>query len=354
MWVADMDFETPDFIRDAVIERSKHPIYGYTFRSDGYYQSIIDWQKKRYDWQLKKDWIVPTPGIVPSLNFLIQTFTKPGDKVIVQPPVYFPFFTSLQLNKRQPSFNQLIIRNERYEMDFADLRNKAREAKMLFLCNPHNPVSRCWNEEELAELTKICLENNVMIVSDEIHCDLVLPGYKHIPLATLSENIAEQTITCIAPSKTFNLAGMATSSVIISNDKWREKFNEKIEELHLAGGNLFGMVASEAAYKHGEIWLDEMLNYVNENFKFLNKTLEEEFETLQLVEPEGTYLAWIDFKKTGLSDDQIKERLIKKAELGLSHGPLFGPGGEGYQRMNVASPRFFIEEAIGRLRDYFD
>jgi len=354
MWVADMDFETPHFIRDAVIERAKHPIYGYSFRNDDYYQSIINWVKKRHNWKIKQDWILSSPGIVPALNFAVHAYTNPGDGIIVQPPVYFPFFDAIKNNGRKIVNNQLIYSDKTYQIDFDDLNKKAKNAKMLFLCSPHNPVSRCWTKDELRELAAICVKNNLIIISDEIHNDLVLPDYKHYPTAILSEEIADLTVTCIAPSKTFNLAGLSTSSVIISNEKLRKQFSDKLNEYHISGINLFGMIASEAGYTYGEKWLEEMLHYLQQNFNLLESTINNEFETLSLVKPEATYLAWIDFHRTGLTDEQIKNRLIQKAELGLSHGPVFGPGGHGFQRMNLAAPRLFIHEAIGRLRDYFD
>jgi cystathionine beta-lyase len=354
MWVADMDFETPYFIREAVIERAKHPIYGYSFRTDDYFQSIIKWIKKRHNWNINKEWILSSPGIVPALNFAVHAFTHRGDGIIVQPPVYFPFFNAVNNNGRKVIYNQLVYDGQTYQFDFDDLSKKARKAKMLFLCSPHNPVSRCWTKDELLQLADICVKNNLIIVSDEIHNDLVLPDFKHYPTATLSEEIADITLTFVAPSKTFNLAGLATSSVIISNENLRKKFNDKLEEYHISGINLFGMIASEAAYTYGEKWLDEMLYYLKGNFELLENTLNNEFETLSLVKPEATYLAWIDFRKTGLKDEDIKNRLINKAELGLSHGPVFGHGGEGFQRMNLAAPRLFIHEALGRLRDYFD
>lgn len=354
MWVADMDFETPYFIREAVIERAKHPIYGYSFRTEDYFQSIIKWVKKRHNWKIEKDWILSSPGIVPALNFAVHAYTNPGDGIIVQPPVYFPFFNAIKNNGRKIVYNQLKLQDNTYQFDFEDLNKKAKEAKMLFLCSPHNPVSRCWTKDELRELADICIKNNLIIISDEIHNDLVLPDFKHYPMATLSEEIANLTVTCIAPSKTFNLAGLATSSLIISNEGLRKKLNDKLEEFHISGINLFGMIASEAGYTYGDKWLDEMLHYLQGNFDLLESTLNNEFETISLVKPEATYLAWIDFRKTGMKDEDIKNRLINKAELGLSHGPMFGPGGEGFQRMNLAAPRLFVHEAIGRLRDYFD
>jgi len=353
MWVADMDFETPDFIREAVLKRAEHPIYGYSVRGEGYFNSIINWQKRRLNWEIEKDWIMFSPGVVPAFNFAVHAFTAPGDKIIVQPPVYFPFFSAIQNNKREQLNNQLVLKDGVYEIDFDDLRKKAKDAKLLFLCSPHNPVGRCWKKEELNEICNICIENNVIILSDEIHGDLIMPGFKHIPTASLSQEIAEYTVTCIAPSKTFNIAGLDTSSVIISNETLRNKYQDFLKSIHINSGNLFGAVASEAGYTYGDEWLDKLNIYIQRNYQMLNDALSN-FRTLNLLPMEATYLAWIDFRKTGLTDEQIKETLIQKAKLGFSAGPVFGPGGEGFQRINLAAPSSIIEELIKRLGDHFE
>ena len=352
MWVADMDFETPEFIRNAVIERARHPIYGYSIRTDAYYQSIVDWLNRRWHWKTEKEWILYSPGIVPAINFAVQAFTEPGDGVIVQPPVYFPFFNAIKNNYRKQVLNPLIRKDGRYYFDFDGLEEKAKEARLLLLSSPHNPVGRCLQKEELEQLAEICIRNDVLILSDEIHGDLILPGFKHTPTASISEEIAEHTITCIAPSKTFNLAGLATSSVIISNKELRESFANALERIHITNGNIFGTVASMAGYHHGDVWLDELMQYIRDNFEFLKESLEK-FETLDVAPLEATYLAWIDFRKTGLKDKEIKDKLIHEAGLGLSHGPLFGTGGEGFQRMNLAAPLSVIEEAVERLGKVF-
>ena len=353
MWVADMDFESPDFITKAVIERANHLIYGYSFRPEGYYQSMINWVKRRLAWELQKEWLLFTPGIVPAINFSVHTYTEPGDGIIVQTPVYFPFFSAIKNNGRNLIENQLILSDGRYTMDFDDLEKKAKDAKMLFLCNPHNPVGRCWTGEELQQLSEICLKNNVIVISDEIHNDLILPGFRHTPTALLSDEIAQNTVTCIAPSKTFNIAGLSTSTVIIQNDALRKKFESTLKKLHISSGNLFGTVASQAGYTHGDRWLDELLKYVSENFNYLGNVLENEFSTLKLIKAEATYLGWIDFRETGMTDKAIKDTLIQKAELGLSHGPIFGSGGSGFQRINLAAPRSVVEEAVERLKTVF-
>jgi cystathionine beta-lyase len=353
MWVADMDFETPDFIREAIEERAKHPIYGYSVRGDDYYQSIVDWVKRRHQWEIQKEWIVHSPGIVPALNFAVLSYTKAADGIIVQPPVYFPFFMAINDHGRKQLDNQLLFNGEAYHINFDELQRLAKQAKMLFLSSPHNPVGKCFTKEELLKIGEICLENDVLIISDEIHNDLILPGFKHIPLASLSDELADNTISCIAPSKTFNLAGLATSSVIIKNETLREKFSKTIADLHLTNGNLFGAVASQAAYTHGDAWLDELLVYVNGNFRLLDDFLSSELPRLKMVKAEATYLAWIDFSATGLTDEEIKEKLIHQAGLGFNSGIIFGKGGEGFQRMNLAAPRSTIQKALERLKLVF-
>jgi len=354
MWVADMDFETPDFIRDAVIKRVQHPIYGYSFRPESYYQSIVDWVKKRHDWAIDTDWIVYTPGIVPALNFSTLVFTDIGDEIIVQPPVYFPFFSAVTDNKRVQLNNKLQLKNGKYLIDFDDFERKAQKAKMFFLSSPHNPTGRVWTKDELLHLGEICVRNNVIIISDEIHNDLILPGYKHIPLASLSSEIADITVTCIAPSKTFNIAGLATSSVIISNKILRDKFENIIARYHLSLGNVFGAIASEAGYRHGANWVDELMHYVKKNFEEVEQALLSTNGKIKLIQPEATYLAWLDFSETGYNDKQIKDILINKAGLGFSHGPVFGDGGQGFQRMNLATPRSLVVEAMERLITAFN
>ncbi len=353
LWVADMDFETPEFIREAVIRRAHHPIYGYTLLSDAYFEAIIRWVKIRHRWDIQKDWISFSPGIVPAINFAVLSYTRKGDGVIVQPPVYFPFFEAIQTNGRRQINNPLRYVDGKYQMDFNDLEKKAKSAKLLLLSHPHNPVGRSWTRRELKTLGEICLKNQVVIVSDEIHNDLILPGNKHHPLASLGEELAQNSITCIAPSKTFNTAGLATSSVIIPNKDLRNAFRKTLERLHIFRGNFFGYEASTAGYRHGAAWVDALMEYVKGNFDLLSDFLQNELPALRLTPAEATYLAWIDFGNTGLSDKQIKNKLIREAGLGFSHGPVFGEGGKGFQRMNLAAPRSVIQEACRRLQKTF-
>ena len=353
MWVADMDFETPAFIREAIQERAKHPIYGYSIMSEDYFQAIIHWVKTRHQWDIKKEWISFTPGIVPAINFSVLSYTLEGEGVIVQPPVYFPFFEAIKSNGRRQLDNQLINQDGHYLIDFNNLEEQAKSAKLLLLSHPHNPTGRCWTKEELTTIGEICLRNNVIIISDEIHNDLVFQGFRHFPMAAVSSEIADITVTCIAPSKTFNIAGLATSSIIISNEDLRKRFQKTLHQLHIFRGNFFGYVASTAGYQHGSSWVDALMKYVQGNFNYLAGFLQKELPDIRLTHSEATYLAWLDFRETGLPDKQIKDKLIFEAQLGLSHGPVFGAGGQGFQRMNLAAPRSIVEEACRRLKKTF-
>ena len=353
MWVADMDFETPDFITDAVQKRAAHPVYGYTFMSDDYFQAFIDWVKRRHSWEIQKDWIVFSPGIVTAVNAAVMAFTNENDGVIVQPPVYFPFFSSVTNNRRNLLQNQLIYIDGTYQIDFDDLEQKAKEAKLILLSSPHNPVSRCWTEEELKKLGEICSKNDVIVISDEIHADLILPGFKHKPLASISPELAANTITCMAPSKTFNVAGLFTSMIIIENEDLRKKYKQVMEEIHLTFGNLFGLVAAQAGYTHGDEWVDEMMAYVDNNFKLVDEFLKAELPNIKMAKAEATYLAWLDFNASGLSDEEIKSKILNDAKLGFSQGSQFGKGGEGFARMNLGAPKQYVLEALERLKKVF-
>lgn len=350
MWVADMDFLTPPFIIDAIKERLKHEILGYTVRRDEYFETLGSWTERHYGWKIDKEWILFSPGIVPAVNICTLAYTKPGDSIIVQPPVYFPFFGAVKDHGRKLLFNRLKETDGRYYFDFDDLRKKAeRGAKMLILSNPHNPVGRAWNKDELSELAEVCLEYNIIIISDEIHSDLVLPGFKHLPIASLSEKIASSTITCYAPSKTFNLAGLSTSSVVISDNKLREKFRKQIDSLHISGGNIFGTEASIAAYSKGEEWLGQLLDYIAKNVKLVVEKLNSDDLPLKAVIPEATYMIWLDCRKMKMDGKELNEFFINKAGIGMNEGSMFGPGGEGYMRMNLACPTSILEKALDKI-----
>jgi cystathionine beta-lyase len=358
MWVADMDFNTPDFIIDAMSARLRHEIMGYSFRPPEYFKSIIDWSLKRHSWKIEKEWICFSPGIVPALNFCTLAFTSPGDGIIVQPPVYFPFFGAVESHGRRLIYNQLRESAGNWEMDFENLKSSIdNRTKMIFLSNPHNPIGRVWSPEELSELVDICYENNLIIVSDEIHCDLIMQGFVHTPLAKISDKAAAITLSCLAPSKTFNLAGLATSSLIISDPGLRKSFNSVIEKLHIGNGNIFGAVASVAAYTHGSEWLDELVKYVNINVGYVMDFCRDRIPEIKPLRTEGTYMIWIDCRSLGMTGKELQNFFITKAGIGMNEGSTFGPGGEGYMRMNLACPLKTvikameqIEEAINNLR----
>jgi len=352
MWVADMDFKTPSFVIDAVKQRAEQAIYGYSLRPDIYFDSIISWFSRRHDWAIERDWINFTPGIVPALNLLIQIFTSEGDKVLVQTPVYHPFFSAIENNQRELVINPLVLENGKYKMDFQDLDSKLSEGvKMILFSNPHNPVGRAWNPEELKTFGELCQKHNVLVVSDEIHCDLILPTFKHHPMARIFEEYSDMIITCIAPSKTFNLAGLATSSVLIQNDKFREQYLETIGKMHLGMGNLFGTIASIAAYTKGDDWLDQLMVYLQGNVDFIQDFLVEKIPEVQLIQPEATYLLWLDFRRLDLRNTSLKKFMINTARLGFNDGSTFRNGGDGFQRMNVACPKKIVNNALLRLED---
>jgi cysteine-S-conjugate beta-lyase len=350
LWVADMDFSTPGFIIDSLKKRLEHEILGYSFRPSQYYSSIIDWQKKRHNWNIEKEWITFCPGIVPALNICTLAFTSPEDSIVVQPPVYFPFFSAVESHGRKLIYNHLAENNGEWEMDFEELEKIAgNKPRMIVISNPHNPVGRSWSKEELTILAEKCLRNNILILSDEIHCDLVLPEYSHTPLAGLSNEIADITITCIAPSKTFNLAGLSTSSVIISNPSLRRTFSSMVEKLHISGGNIFGTEASIAAYTHGENWLDELVAYISSNARYVSEYCRRNIPEIIPVRLEATYLLWLDCRKFGMSGKELGDFFINRAGVGMNEGSTFGPGGEGFMRMNIACPEKTLAKALEQI-----
>ncbi|MCU0363024.1 MAG: PatB family C-S lyase [Bacteroidales bacterium] len=350
MWVADMDFRTPPFITEALHKRLEHDIFGYSFRPDKYCTSISDWFHARHGWKPEKEWIVFCPGIVPALNLCTLAFTEPGDGIIVQPPVYFPFFSAAEAHGRKLKMNRLIENNGKWEMDYDSLiRLIDGSTRMIIVSNPHNPVGRAWRRHELERLLEICLENNIVIISDEIHCDLVLPGFRHVPMASLSEKAALATVTCIAPSKTFNLAGLSTSSLIIPDDRLRKAFSKVIGNLHIGSGNIFGTEASIAAYTHGAEWLDELLVYLEKNIALAEDYFRERIPEIIPVSPEATYMMWLDCRKLELDPGQMRKFFIEKAGVGMNEGSSFGPGGEGFMRMNLATTFKTVEKALDSI-----
>ncbi len=354
MWVADMDFKTPPFIVDAVKKRAAHEIYGYTIRGNGFYESIIRWMKYKHEWNVKKNWISFSPGVVPALSAAVLAFTSPGDKIIVQPPVYFPFYSSIQNFGRQISYNQLKEANGYYSIDFDDLERQIDErTRMLMFCSPHNPVGRVWTKEELERLGNLCVKHDLLIVSDEIHSDLFFEPNKHIPFASISKEISARTISAFAPSKTFNVAGLSTSAIIIENPKLKKRFDNFMQDMHISGGNIFGAVALEAAYTHGDKWLAELMIYLQKNAELVKQFTEKPNIKIKMQMPESTYLLWLDFREYGLPEEKINELIVQKAEIGFNPGSIFGPGGEGFQRMNIACPQNVLKKALNNLEKVF-
>ncbi len=351
MWVADMDFRTPDFIVDAVKRRAAHEIYGYSIRGNEWYQALIRWLDRHHGWKTEKDWIVFSPGIVPAINMAVLSYTQPGDSIIVQPPVYTPFLEAVKNHGRTLVYNPLKAENGRLNMDLNDLEQKAAMgAKMLILSSPHNPGGSVWTCDELTAMMQICLRYDMIVFSDEIHSDLVYPENKHTVLATLSPEVARRVVTAVAPSKTFNIAGMATSALIISDDGLRQRFSKTIENLHVGLGNLFGNIAAQAAYTYGDKWLDELLNYLSGNLDVAEAFFKTQMPQIKMFRPQGTYLVWLDCRGLNMNDNDLRDFMIHKAGLGLNEGCSFGPGGEGFMRMNVACPQATLREALEKLK----
>jgi cysteine-S-conjugate beta-lyase len=354
MWIADMDFATPPFVIDALKKRLEHPILGYTLRQPSFNQSIVSWVKRRHDWTISAEQVVFSPGLVPALSMSVLAFTKPGDKVIVQPPVYPPFFWCVEKNNRILVENPLIHEDGYYRMDFDDLeRNAANGARMLILCSPHNPVGRVWREDELREVAGICKKYGVVILSDEIHSDLVFKPNRHVPLPLVAPGYEEQIIVCLSPSKTFNLAGLSTSAMIIGSKDLRNQYSELLDTLHVGLGNVFGFTALEAAYQQGEEWLNQLLDYLAGNIHLVNTFIREHVPQVALREPEATYMVWLDCQRMNLGEKELADFFVHKAGIAPSPGNIFGRGGDGFQRLNIASPRTVIEECLDKLYHAF-
>lgn len=350
MWVADMDFEAPQPVIDAVVKRARHGVYGYTNRSDAFYASIAGWTEKRHGWHVERDWISACPGVVPAISLNILSFTEPGDKVLVQSPVYHPFFSSIEDNGRVIVNNRLKQEGGRYVMDYEDLDAKLGSGvKVMILCSPHNPVGRVWSREELTRVGELCVKHNVILISDEIHSDLIYSGNVHTPTASLSEELAQRTVTCLAPSKTFNIAGLSTSIAIIPNRELHQKFNSTVKSIGIEMSNLFGITALEAAYTHGAEWLDQLLVYLEGNVDFLLDYFKSSIPRIKVYKPEGTYLMWLDCRELGMAQKDLVSFFIHKAQVGLNDGAAFGAGGEGFMRMNIACPRSVLEEGLRRI-----
>ena len=349
MWVADMDFETPPCVSEALKKRVDHGIYGYSEPDAKYFEIVQNWFKDRFGWKTESEWIQIAPGVVNAIYIAVRALSEPGDGVLIQQPVYYPFVSAVKNNKRELLINKLIYEGLRYEIDFEDFENKAKRAKIFILCSPHNPVGRVWTEGELRRIGEICLKHGVYVISDEIHADFVYPGNRHHVFAGLSEAFADIAVTCTAPSKTFNLAGIPHSNIFISNKNIRDKFNCEYEISGIGMNGVMGIIACGAAYENGGGWLDALIGYLRGNVDCLRGFLQNRIPGIKLVEPEGTYLAWLDCAALGLPPDKLEDLILNGAKVWLSRGEAFGAGGEGFRRMNLGCPRSVLQEALERI-----
>lgn len=355
MWVADMDFRTAKPIVDALVNRAQSGVFGYSVYTDDVYEAITGWFKRRHNWEIEKEWIQFSPGIVPALHAFTRIFVKSGEKILMNSPVYYPFFKSAERNGIEAVNSVLLNKNGRYEIDFKDFEKKAADplVKMFYLCSPQNPGGRLWSRGELEKIGRICLENNVLVIADEIHCDLVYPGKKHISFGTLSDDIVDNSIICTAPTKTFNLAGLQISSVIIKNPELRKMYADYMTASGFDYGEAgtFGLEAIRAAYKYGDEWLDSLMEYINGNLEFLLNYVKENIPKAKVMVPDATYLVWIDFSDYKIDSRTLHKTLKYEGKIWLDEGYLFGKAGEGFERINIACPRRTLEEGLKRIKD---
>jgi len=351
MWIADMDFRSPRPIIEAIIQRANHGVFGYTFLSNTYYEAVINWFQRRHGWTIDKSWIFSDPGVLTAISFAIQSFSEPRDRIIVQNPVYTPFYSIIKNNECKKLLNPLKLSNGRYTMNIGDLKAKAKDprAKFIILCNPHNPTGRVWTKEELIAVGEICLDNHIIVISDDIHCDLVYPEFQYTPFASISEEFARNSITCTAPTKTFNIPSLKVANTIIPNPKWRTTYSKIRQRHHLTNQNVFASAVLEAAYNKCEDWLEELISYIKENLEFLKNFIAENLPKVKIIDPEGTYLVWLDFRNLGITTKELTKILFIEAKVALWEGPLFGKGGKGFERINIACPRGILEEGLKRI-----
>ena len=352
LWVADMDFETSSYIEDALTERVKEGIFGYSDVQTPYFEIIRDWMIRHHDWEPQEKWLIKTPGVVFALAMAVKAYTDPGDKVLLQQPVYYPFSEVITDNGREVVSNDLVLTEDgTYKIDFADFEQKiiANGIKLFLLCSPHNPVGRVWTKEELEKIGDICVKHGVTVVSDEIHNDFIWEG-THTVFAGIKKEFADISVTCTSPSKTFNLASMLISNIFIPNQILRRKFCKEMDRAGISQLSVLGLVATEAAYAHGDEWYAAMKNYVRDNIAFARAYVEENLPGVRMIDTQGTYLIWLDFRQTGLTVEQLDHKIIYEAGLWLDSGKIFGKTGEGFERINVACPRAVLQEALDRIR----
>ena len=355
LWVADMDFPTAPCIQKVVAEKAAHGIWGYSRPDNRYYDALKKWYKERHNFEVQNEWVVNTPGVCFALATAIKAFTNEGESVLIQKPVYYPFFNIINSLQRKVVNSSLILKNNHYEIDFDDFERKIvqENVKMFILCSPHNPGGRVWTKQELQKISEICLAHNVLVVSDEIHSDITFGSNVHTVYGSLSEQALKNSIICTAPSKSFNLAGLQFSNIFIADEKLRKAFSEELEKTGYDEPSVFGIVAATAAYSEGADWFDSVKSYIWENILFAKKYIEENASQIKVLVPEGTYLLWLDFSKTGLSDSEINDRVLNKAKVWLDSGSMFGKEGEKFQRINCATPRIILEDALKRICSQF-
>lgn len=353
LWVADMDFATSSYIEDALIERAKHGIFGYSEVQTPYFEILANWLKKHHNWDVQEKWLIKTPGVVFALAMAVKAYTEIGESVLIQAPVYYPFYEVIRDNGRKIVENELYLGDDnRYHIDFEDFEDKiiSEKVRLFILCSPHNPVGRVWTAEELVKLGDICVKHGVIVVSDEIHADFVFKGRHHV-FASLKKEFENISITCTSPSKTFNIASMMMSNIFIPNHELKRKFRKELDAAGTSQLGIMGLVACEAAYSKGEEWYRSMIEYVRKNIEFTKEYIAENIPDVSMIDIEGTYLVWLDFHKTGLSAEELDRRIIHNAKLWLDSGKIFGKCGEGFQRINVACPRSILKEALDRIKN---
>lgn len=355
LWVADMDFPTAPCVLEALHEKVNHGIFGYSCTDQDFFESVKNWMKNEHNYDVERRWIVNTPGVVFAIACAIKAFTQEGEAVIIQTPVYYPFKNMIELNNRTLVTSSLFEKDGKWQIDFEDFEKKIAEnnVKLFILCNPHNPVGRVWTREELSKLSDICLRHNVIVFSDEIHNDFIIPGYTHTVYATISKEAAWNSVISTSASKTFNLAGLQFSTNFIQNPALKKKFHDERDKTGYDEPSLMGLVATRAAYKDGKVWLNALKVHLLENLNFLRSFLAEKLPKVRLIEPEGTYLIWLDFSAYGFSDAELDDLIVNKAKVWLDRGTMFGPEGDNYQRINIATSREVLEDALNRLYSVF-
>lgn len=356
LWVADMDFRLPQEILDDIHTAVEHGIFGYTEPMNDYFDTVINWFDKRHSWKIEKEWFVCTPSVVVALAQAIKAYTNESDSVLIQPPVYYPFFEIVKDNNRKMIQNELIYDGDKYHIDFEDFENKIIEnnVKLFLLCSPHNPVSRVWTIEELKRIGDICLKHNVIVVADEIHCDFVYKGHKYIPFASISKDFENNTIVCTSPSKSFNIAGLQIANIFIANKNLRNRFISEVNKSGYSQINTIGSVAGRVVYEKGEDWLKKLVEYLQGNIDFIENFLGNNLPQLKMIKPEGTYLVWIDFSKLGKTYKELEDLIVNKAKLWLDAGVIFGGNSEQFERINIACPRQTLEKALNQLKFAID